>query len=317
MSLKPSLSVPDSRFGFGLLSCPNELLEMIFLEAVEEYFGDPVRYMTQRAHILFSCRRLCAVVLNCARLWTSYSLCPNTSFVELAQMAKRWSSHRLVLRLLFLGENEPLPLPDDGCASLDQTLAFFVEHVPRCTDLRVDMDSFLEFPAVFGALRAANYNLLQTLTIVWNESHLPLARLHSRPMDVPFNGAELTTLSSLRLYNVPFSWNHLSRFTGLTVLVLHFIFVDFAPSMQELASVLRSNPLLTRMSLRLHISSSTDRGHVDTVILPHLVDLDVDWLGHRMVYEFVTLLRFPNLNTLSFTFKRVEDVQSIYCGLWL
>ncbi|KAJ7617682.1 hypothetical protein DFH06DRAFT_1145109 [Mycena polygramma] len=295
----------------GLFSVPTELLELIVLDAVGDYFEDPLSYVIQRTRILFTCRRIYLLVKKCARLWSSYALYPNKSFLELQQMSHNWSTSPLHLQLVFLGNGDASPPPHAGCASLDETLEFFVEHAPRCTDLRVDIDSFLELPAVFHALDRATYHGLKSLTFIWTECHLAFSPSIFRVLDVPFNGDELRNMATLRLFNIPFNWFQLSHFTGLNILVLHFQYADFTPGASQLGAVLRANPFLTKLSMRLHLARfPSPSGYIDPIVLPHLLTLDVDWYeGHGVVHEFVSMMRLPRLQELSYFFNRVADME--------
>ncbi|KAJ6470787.1 hypothetical protein C8R47DRAFT_1200360 [Mycena vitilis] len=300
----------------GLLDVPNELLEAIVLDSAGDYFQDPLLFVSQRTSILASCRRLRGLAINYHRLWCCYTLSPNVSLSELACISERWGASPLNLRLSFLGEGDACPAADEGCASLDHILDFFVVHSPRCVDLHVTIDSFVEVASILNALEASDQSALLALTVVWRETHLAFSPSVFHVMDVPFHGEDMQALSTLRLYDIPFNWLHLSSFSTLTVLVLHFRYADFAPDIAQLAAVLRSNPLLCKLSLRLHIARHYSRpGYVAPVVLSRLHTVDVDWLdSHERVREFASLLHLPNLSDLSYFFSRVDDVD-VFCSL--
>ncbi|KAJ6511605.1 hypothetical protein C8R47DRAFT_1314517 [Mycena vitilis] len=311
VSLSATASECIKRSDRGLDSVPNELLEEIVLDAVGNYFEDPVSYVVGRTRILFSCVRLCLLVLKCPRLWSSYTLSPNKTFLELRQMAKNWSTSPLNLHLVFVGDGEPSTPASEGCASLEDTLKFFVEHAPRCADLRLDIDSFLEIPVVFHALDRSQFSILRAVTMVWSDCRLAFSPSLVRVLNVPLNSQERHNITTLRLFHIPFNWFQLSHFTGLTILVLHFRNPEFAPGASHLATMLRSNPFLTKVSMRLHIARHpSPKGYIDPITLPCLLALDMDWYeSHSLIHEFVSMFRMPNVQELSYFISGADDVE--------
>ncbi|KAJ6470771.1 hypothetical protein C8R47DRAFT_1077557 [Mycena vitilis] len=295
----------------GLSSVPTELLEEIFLDAVGYYFEDPVSYVVQRTRILFTCLRLCLIVLNCPRLWSSYTLSPNKTFLELHHMAKNWSTSPLNLRLVFITDGEELQSTSEGCASIEETLKFFVEHAPRCAALRLDIDSIPDVPAIFRALNRSQFTILQAFTAVWSDCRMVFSPPLVRVLNIPLDSQERNNVTTLRLFHIPFNCFQLSHFTRLTILVLHFRNAEFAPGASHLATILRSNPSLMKVSLRLHIAQyPSPKGYIDPITLPCLLVLDIEWFeGYGLIQEFVSMLRMPRIQELSYYLYGAEDVE--------
>ncbi|KAJ6585949.1 hypothetical protein B0H19DRAFT_1060127 [Mycena capillaripes] len=301
----------------GLLSIPPEVLEIAVVYSICDYFDDPAGFVRHRTNVLRTCRSLYFVVVNCAALWNSHILIhPNGNLrLELVEVSRHFRERTLSLHTYFSrhaeyenGEDYP------DSATLLETLSFIQKHSWQCKTIYLHIDSFPEWHDVLAAFHSIRYDRLEDVTFVLYCDRLPTSQLAKIvPMDLPFTGEELQHITSFRIYDFRFRWNGIARFTGLTILVLHDQYGGVGiPTINQMEAVLRSNPRLCQLSIRLHLDRTPSASILQPIRLNHLVELDVDFNGPgstRVV--LMSKCRMPRLQVLSFAFNlRSEDFQT-------
>ncbi|KAJ7617676.1 hypothetical protein DFH06DRAFT_1145102 [Mycena polygramma] len=261
----------------GLLRIPADVLQMVARESAGDYFEAPVSFINQRTNLMLSCRWLNLIVEECAPMWTSYVLSPNMERAELKEMSRNFRDRTLQLRLYFFRAASPLPFRRVDPAPLDEVLAFFHRHAPQCESVNLTLDSYPQWMQVFDAFSRATYLRLKKATFNWYGENLPTRLLETVISDLPFTAAALNTLTTFRSFDMRMDWNHLSRFSSLTVLVIHFLYGDYPPTITQMAGILASSPMLVQLSLLLHIKPTPPTSPIPLLffaIVPVLVEQD-------------------------------------------
>ncbi|KAJ7640375.1 hypothetical protein DFH06DRAFT_1334737 [Mycena polygramma] len=297
--------------GCTFLKIPAEVIELALLESMCDYFDNPVAFVRNRTRIELSCRWLYHVVEDCPAMWTSYVISANMNRNELQEMTRHFRDRTLKIQLYFILEDDPSPPSGIDTPSLAEILAFFGRHSGQCDYIYLHVDSFPRWTEVFVALRYMSYERLKSVTFVWYGSRLPTSMMAAVVHDLPFSSAALASISSFRTYDTRFRWTDVARLTGLTTLVLHFIFSDNAPSILQLAAVLRSNPKLHRLSLQLHAKLVHPSSPVPSIVLPHLYELDLDVDAPRVAPMLMGACSMPSMEVMSFAFHRAQDADLV------
>ncbi|KAJ6523742.1 hypothetical protein B0H19DRAFT_1276831 [Mycena capillaripes] len=197
-------------------------------------------------------------------------------------------------------DDDPPESQDPERASVWETFDYFSSISSQCSQLYIQSDSFPYNGELLDALRRSTHTRLRSITFVWYFDRLPSRLLGVRAMDFPFVGGEVHGVSTLRLFDARFCWEPLARFTGLTTLVLHFQYADNPPTIDQLASIMRSNPRLVRMSMRLHVSGLVSSSPLQPVFLPELTELDLDFNGDSSVAILMAECHFTRLRVLNY-----------------
>ncbi|KAJ7015899.1 hypothetical protein C8F04DRAFT_1284262 [Mycena alexandri] len=225
------------------------------------------------------CRGWYHVVEDIGAFWSDYSITEDLDPDDLEQWAARAGRTPLHLHAVF--EIVRLLPPPGG----------------RLASLSVCAEDLISLPVVLDAMRATSFPLLLKLAI---------ARIHvestadvdpTLPMTNVFN-AVFPQLTFLRLVNAIFCWADMCKFTHLTTLILHNITGNLAPTMGNIAMVLRSVPFLARLSARKLdcVRSTVEHGIVE---LTKLVSMDVQLDGCEAFADLLAGCSFPALRTLS------------------
>ncbi|KAJ7640380.1 hypothetical protein DFH06DRAFT_1334742 [Mycena polygramma] len=291
---------------------PPELLDHIVLDTMDDYFEDQKAFALNRYRLLLSCLTIHCAVLDCSKMWSSYTIAPNRLAQELACVGRQFLARPLTLKLALIGEGDLFPSPAPGFASLNDTMAFFVANSSGCVSLELEVDSFIEEEALLRALWDAEYKSLRSLTFIWKSDHLAFVPIRYSSMELPFSGEELRSLTTLRLFDTHFCWHHVARFTGLTALVLHYTYSDLAPEACQLGAVLASNPLLIKVSLRLYIAPRRCFEPISPIYMSRLLELDVDFYGDCSVVDLAAALRMPALKRLAFAFADAVEMAAFW-----
>ncbi|KAJ6470776.1 hypothetical protein C8R47DRAFT_1200350 [Mycena vitilis] len=289
------------------LNMPSDLLELIVIESTEDYFDAPVQFIRHRTNVLLSCRWLHAIVDECAAMWSSYVLSQNMEKAELREMSRHFRDRTLQLKLYFFRSISPLPFPRKNPASLEEVLAFFLRHAHQCSMVYLTLDSYPQWMQVFNAFSSAHYPRLKSITFDWSGENLPTRLLQTCISELPFTGTSLQTVTCFRSFDMRLDWDHIPRFSSLTVLVLQFLFSDYPPTGSQLAAILASCPMLRQLSMRLLVKSSPLSASSPPIVFDHLHELDLDLDGHGITPSYIQRWHFPLLEVMSFDLNRAED----------
>ncbi|KAJ7640378.1 hypothetical protein DFH06DRAFT_1334740 [Mycena polygramma] len=308
----------------GLLGLPFELISLILEFTLGSYFEHPVDYVRHRSICRLVCRQLHSAIQDCHLFWNSYIITPGKSYGELKEWGRNMAGKTLSLSVRF--DNAHTSLSLNGRACFTNTLMFFLRHVPACRVLSISVDDFHTLPIVSDGLPFANVSLLEDFTFIRFASVRPYRVPRRETVNLPFPGdAAISAVHSFRLFGIGIHWHQMTRFVGLTVLVLQDLYRRLAPTADQLVRVLRSNPSLVKLSLHLGIacpppfglgtlaSIAFGDGPSDTsaITLPCLTHLDVALKGDKAFAQILSILAIPKLNLLHVAFSRPVDVDAV------
>lgn len=272
-----------------------ELLVQTLLFACGSLFDPGSSFAQRRAAVSMVCRGWYHVVEDIGAFWSDYSITEDLDPDDLEQWAARAGRTPLHLHAVF--EIVRLLPPPGGRLAVNTILIVVSPFLTLCQSLSVCAEDLISLPVVLDAMRATSFPLLLKLAI---------ARIHvestadvdpTLPMTNVFN-AVFPQLTFLRLVNAIFCWADMCKFTHLTTLILHNITGNLAPTMGNIAMVLRSVPFLARLSARKLdcVRSTVEHGIVE---LTKLVSMDVQLDGCEAFADLLAGCSFPALRTLS------------------
>ncbi|KAJ6523741.1 hypothetical protein B0H19DRAFT_1276830 [Mycena capillaripes] len=294
----------------GLLKLANEILANIVILSSPNYFEEPAAFIQHRANILYVCRRLYLVVIGCPSMWSSYAITTDLKRTELQTMTHHISNRSLKLKLLFVGEVQPPSFPDR--TSFSETMDFFQAHVTQYTMLDFELHEFQQTSEMLDYLLGATFEQLDHVTFAWYGERLRDKNNDVISFDLPFTGNELHNVGTLRLYDMRFRWESITKFTGLTTLVLNYLYGELRPSVEHLAAILRGNPKLRRTSLRLCVGSRAADQPVRAINLPDLMRLDLDFKGPSSIIQLMGQCQMPQMEILHFDFATHADIDLFF-----
>ncbi|KAJ7171035.1 hypothetical protein C8R46DRAFT_1032728 [Mycena filopes] len=286
---------PQEFYTCGLLQLCTDVLELVVFGTLPDYFSDPVAFLRQRTRIMQTCRTLYFVVLDSARMWTSYCLSPGLPTSELDIAALRFEARVLNLHVEFNTDHESPPKP--GRASVSDTLEFIKTHSGQCRSLRLSLDAVSFLDELVLDVRAMSWDRLTSFTFLQLDAGHFSGAAFPEAIQFPVAGSFNTSVTVLRLFNTFIHWNSLPSFTVLSILVLHLDFWCMSPFADNLAAILRNNPGLTRLSLQLHVVPTAGNVALAPVALPQLSELNI-----------AVTCAMPALAVLGMDFSRPGDL---------
>ncbi|KAJ6581763.1 hypothetical protein B0H19DRAFT_1251935 [Mycena capillaripes] len=294
----------------GLLELADEILANIVILSSPNYFEEPGVFIQHRTNILYVCRRLYLVVIGCPSMWTSYAITTDLKRTELQSMKRHISNRSLKLKLLFVGEVQPPSSVDR--ASFPETLDFLQTHAAQCSLLDIELHEFQQTSEVMDSLRRATYEQLDHVTFAWYGERLRDETDDVVSYNTPFSENELHNVATLRLYDMRFQWESITKFSGLTTLVLNYLYDELPPSVGELAAILRANARLKRISLRLSVCGFTADVPADPIILSDVTELDLDLKGPSSIIQLMEQCQMPQMVSLHLDFTTHADIDVFF-----
>ncbi|KAJ7077791.1 hypothetical protein C8R44DRAFT_755063 [Mycena epipterygia] len=266
---------------------PFDVLSIIFSMLVNDYwsFTDKLHFIARAFRLAHVCRYWNYVALGCPAFWRDYNIHASSS-VDLAYRQLLYSAGTpLVLRLL-LNSADVRPTPS--------TFDVFIPLRPPLHSLTVTASDAVAARDLASIFEVAEFGEIHDISLqCWF--------LYPDGGSVPLVNRQqgMSTLRSLRLHRVRFSWGLIASYVSLRVLVLRDIGTHFVPSWGDWCTLSVAAPNLERISLR-RVGCIGIPVHPTPLLFARLTHMDLMFTSDdRTLQSLVGAIYAPQLYSLT------------------
>lgn len=298
------------------LRLPQELVSGILLVACGDAVKDYVKFYRRRGELSQLCVQWRTAVLQCVEFWTYIRITQRMPLKLLELWLDRTAAADLRLEVYFENLAEYYgaePVPRRICEYTASILPLILPRAGQWTHLSLDIESTKCLSQMLQAIDAVAPVTLQVLEILSR----PYAGItyHSDDVHLVSVPAKLCLaphVQRLSLYSVTMDWFGFTSFDSLEVLELCNFVHPYFPKWEDFVELLGQALHLRRLILR----SVGCRGcpvskTAPVILLPSLVELEVEFRSHISVAEFVCRLQMPKLDSISLYFRAGSDMQCL------